>query len=446
MVKHLKKVCKTIISMLIKFVGFDHIFPESEVFIMGNSLLKTERKKHLIVRPFPERDEELEDIFRTYDFELMVYFSNYITFRGTMEGEAEKLRKVLSYCKRSKEIHVIYLTGPEAGDAATTGKTLLVRGAENLCCQYGKMYQIPVKIVRIPYLYSGVYKEDYFYKMFAAIRSGEPVEIQDNALNLNWDVSYDFDAEDITYIVELATDYQFQNVIFRQEGVAVPEVQTSVPAAGQYFVRVRATDSSGKTQDAFDYYVTDNGKNYGMKCFYVTADQRIEEDIYEKIKNISHVGIAEHMKQLKNAEIPEPGKLVMEVKFTELLPQIIRDLLYLFWAITTGITAGAGMYVLAVLAAVIMIVMIYLFYHRQQSGKIYIVVIHYTGDDTGDEIIRNFGKIRYFIKSKTMRKEKTEMAVEVFCRQNQMDFTEKICKIENVDDVTLIQYNGEYHG
>ena len=36
------------------------------------------------------------------------------------------------------------------------------------------------QIVRIPYLYSGVYKEDYFYKMFAAIRSGEPVEIQES--------------------------------------------------------------------------------------------------------------------------------------------------------------------------------------------------------------------------------------------------------------------------
>lgn len=155
-------------------------FPESEVFIMGNSLLKTDRKKHLIVRPFPERDEELEDIFRTYDFELLVYFSNYITFHGTMEGEAEKLRKVLRYCKRSKEMHVIYLTGPEAGYETSTGKTLLVRGAENLCCQYGKMYQISVKIVRIPYLYSGVYKEDYFYKMFAAIRAGEPVEIQES--------------------------------------------------------------------------------------------------------------------------------------------------------------------------------------------------------------------------------------------------------------------------
>ena len=122
------------------------------------------------------------------------------------------------------------------------------------------------------------------------------------------------------------------------------------------------------------------------------------------------------------------------------------DLLYLFWAITTGITAGAGMYVLALLAAAIMILMIVLFYHKQQRGKIYIAVIHYTGDQAGDEVIRCFGKRKYFVKSKTMRKEKTEMAVELYCRQNDMDFMEKIRSIEDVEDVTLIQYNGEYHG
>ena len=122
------------------------------------------------------------------------------------------------------------------------------------------------------------------------------------------------------------------------------------------------------------------------------------------------------------------------------------DLLYLFWAITTGITAGAGMYVLALLAAAIMILMIVLFYHKQQRGKIYIAVIHYTGDQAGDEVIRCFGKRKYFVKSKTMRKEKTEMAVELYCLQNDMDFMEKIRSIEDVEDVTLIQYNGEYHG
>ena len=122
------------------------------------------------------------------------------------------------------------------------------------------------------------------------------------------------------------------------------------------------------------------------------------------------------------------------------------DLLYLFWAIITGITSGAGMYVLALIAAAIMILMIILFYSRQQRGKIYIAVIHYSGDEAGDEVIRCFGKRKYFIKSKTMRKEKTEMAVEIFCKQADMDFMEKIRAIEHVDDVTLIQYNGEYHG
>ena len=122
------------------------------------------------------------------------------------------------------------------------------------------------------------------------------------------------------------------------------------------------------------------------------------------------------------------------------------DLLYLFWGITTGITSGAGMYVLALIAAAIMILMIILFYSRQQRGKIYIAVIHYSGDEAGDEVIRCFGKRKYFIKSKTMRKEKTEMAVEIFCKQADMDFMEKIRAIEHVDDVTLIQYNGEYHG
>lgn len=122
------------------------------------------------------------------------------------------------------------------------------------------------------------------------------------------------------------------------------------------------------------------------------------------------------------------------------------DLLYLFWAITTGITAGAGMYLLVFVAAAVMIGMIILFYHKQQRGRIYIAVIHYTTDEAGDNIIRAFGKMKYFIKSKTLRKEKVEMAVEVYCRNNDMVFMDKIREIEGVEDATLIQYNGEYHG
>lgn len=122
------------------------------------------------------------------------------------------------------------------------------------------------------------------------------------------------------------------------------------------------------------------------------------------------------------------------------------DLLYLFWAITTGITSGAGMYLLVVITAVVMIGMIILFYNKQQKGRIYIAVIHYIGDEVGDNVIRTFGKMKYFVKSKTVRKGKTEMAVEVYCKDNDTFFLDKIRDLDGVEDATLIQYNGEYHG
>ena len=58
-------------------------------------------------------------------------------------------------------------------------------------------------------------------------------------------------------------------MVFKAEDVLPPEVTCDAPDTGQYFVRVRATNSDGYTQDAFDYYVTDGGKHYGMLCFYV---------------------------------------------------------------------------------------------------------------------------------------------------------------------------------
>lgn len=122
------------------------------------------------------------------------------------------------------------------------------------------------------------------------------------------------------------------------------------------------------------------------------------------------------------------------------------DLLYLFWAITTGIMAGASMYLLSLISAVVMIAIIYFFTRRQELSKIYVVVIHYNSDDAGDQIIKILSKIRHNIKSKTLRKDHTEMAVEVLCKGDESFFAEKIREVEGVSDVTMIQYNGEYHG
>ena len=122
------------------------------------------------------------------------------------------------------------------------------------------------------------------------------------------------------------------------------------------------------------------------------------------------------------------------------------DLLYLFWAISVGITVGANMYVLALSACVLMVILIHLLYHRKKREMIYIMVVHYEGELTGDEVLRAMKKIKYQMKSKTLRGSLTEMMLEVYCRTDSTVFLENIRAIEQVKDVTLIQYNGEYHG
>lgn len=121
------------------------------------------------------------------------------------------------------------------------------------------------------------------------------------------------------------------------------------------------------------------------------------------------------------------------------------DLLYIFWAITTGITVGAGMYLLSIVAAIVMVALFVIFYHYQQHGKVYIAVIHYKEDQTEEKILQAFGKMKYFVKAKTARKGMVELSVEVFCKDENLAFSDKIQAIEGVEDITLIQYNGEYH-
>lgn len=112
---------------------------------------------------------------------------------------------------------------------------------------------------------------------------GVPSKTSDNKLKLTWDNAYDFDSEDITYTVEVSKNYDFSSTIYKKENVKLTSAEMNLPDAGQYFIRVTATNTSGESQVAFDYYVTsEDGKVSGVKSFFVNADKSISEDAYEE--------------------------------------------------------------------------------------------------------------------------------------------------------------------
>jgi hypothetical protein len=122
------------------------------------------------------------------------------------------------------------------------------------------------------------------------------------------------------------------------------------------------------------------------------------------------------------------------------------DLLFLFWAITIGITSGAKMYVLAVLTMILMILMIIFISTYTPISKMYIMLLHYTGGDIDSELRRILHERHYQIKSKTIRTKDVELAAEIRINNNNLSFLDKVKELPSVSDVTLVEYTGNYNG
>ena len=122
------------------------------------------------------------------------------------------------------------------------------------------------------------------------------------------------------------------------------------------------------------------------------------------------------------------------------------DLIFLFWAVGTGITIGAKLHYLALVAALIVMLMLWTIGRRISPSETFILIVHYTGEDIAGELRRILHGKRFQIKSKTTRKLNVEMAVEIEVKNNNVAFLDAIDNLPTVSDASLIQYTGGYSG
>ena len=121
------------------------------------------------------------------------------------------------------------------------------------------------------------------------------------------------------------------------------------------------------------------------------------------------------------------------------------DLLYLFWAVASGIAVGAGMFYIALLALVVMTALLLALKRvKGPRDEMYVLLVHYTGEGIDEAVRRALGTCPYKIKSKTLRKQDVEMAVEVRVKRNDLRFVDELKELPGVLDLTLVQYSGDY--
>jgi uncharacterized membrane protein YhiD involved in acid resistance len=119
------------------------------------------------------------------------------------------------------------------------------------------------------------------------------------------------------------------------------------------------------------------------------------------------------------------------------------DIVYLFWAVAAGIASGAKLYPLALIGSAAIGLALYFLSRKKIRTNPYLLIIRYS-EIASDEVKNQMVKMTYQLKSKTVRKDMTEMTVELRLRDDNTAFVNALSEIEGVADVTLVNYRGDY--
>jgi hypothetical protein len=119
------------------------------------------------------------------------------------------------------------------------------------------------------------------------------------------------------------------------------------------------------------------------------------------------------------------------------------DIVFLFWAISSGIACGAARYTFALIGALFIGILLMVLNMFNLSSATYLLVIRCEKSAEADAISA-LGELKYKIKSKTATKERAELTVEIKMKDNNTAFVDKVAEINGVTDAVLVSYNGDY--
>ncbi len=150
-----------------KFI--EDAFENNHILIAGETHLKSQGR----LKVYNGKSLPYAEIFETYDFDVIIFFAKELTYRTADDSDAEKLREILSLtAKYQKDAKVIYFSSLDGAYSNKKDKGVITLSKENLCEFYTKQYGIDIKIVRIPYLYSGTKKGDFLNNIFMQMETG----------------------------------------------------------------------------------------------------------------------------------------------------------------------------------------------------------------------------------------------------------------------------------
>lgn len=128
--------------------------------------------------PHASWNELLQHLEQAYEFDRVVYLSNFLTPHTDIMGDIELLRSVFRACM-GRRVQLLYVAGPAGAEGASdaagrTGKGIIARAANDLCRHYAAHEGVQAKILRAPFLYtaSSALDDPFLVPLFDACLTG----------------------------------------------------------------------------------------------------------------------------------------------------------------------------------------------------------------------------------------------------------------------------------
>ncbi|MBN1647669.1 MAG: DUF4956 domain-containing protein [Spirochaetales bacterium] len=127
------------------------------------------------------------------------------------------------------------------------------------------------------------------------------------------------------------------------------------------------------------------------------------------------------------------------------------DIVFMFWSISIGITCGAGFFVLAIIASVVITFVLLILDAQFKSPwhkDPYLLVMSYVNPEVENYIFQVITEEagKYRIRSKTISDSHTELTIELRLSQESHRLVDKMSQIKGVSNVLLVSYSGDATG
>ncbi|WP_445478841.1 DUF4956 domain-containing protein [Lysinibacillus irui] len=123
------------------------------------------------------------------------------------------------------------------------------------------------------------------------------------------------------------------------------------------------------------------------------------------------------------------------------------DLVYIFWAIVSGILCGAGFIPLVIIGAVLIGLVLLVFVNKITVENPYLLVVKYEEERANAEVERIIATQtkKFALKSKSiMQNEEIETTYEIRVKQNDAQLMDELTKVSGVKSAIMLSYDGNF--